>query len=439
MDYSLAGVVWRLAGLMALVLANGFFVAAEFSIVTVRKTRIDQLIAEGHRGARSVRRAITDPDSYIAATQLGITMASLGLGWIGEPALASLFQPALGFVPARMAETTAHGIAVTIAFACVTALHIVLGELAPKTIALEKPEATALFVVKPTELFMKVFRPFIRLLNGAGRAVVNMLGLHSKGGHALVHSEKELKMLVTASQEAGVLEEREEQMLHRVFGFADLKAGHVMMPRTELVAVPAATPLDQLVALFAQGGHTRLPVYRDDLDDVTGIVHVTDLVRALASAAAKEDAAALAREALTVPETLGADDLLAEMRRRRVREAIVIDEYGGTAGMVTFESLMERIVGEIGGEFGAATDRISVRPDGSADIDGLTLVADVNAQFGLHIDEETYNTVGGYMLGRLGRRARVGDTIEVDGRRMRVDQVDGLRVARVWLSKSSTA
>src|SRR5712691_5885671 len=240
-------VMWQLAGLLALVCANGFFVAAEFSIVTVRKTRIDQLIAEGHRSARVVRRAITNPDSYIAATQLGITMASLGLGWIGEPAVASLIQPAIAFLPAMLAEATAHSIAVAIAFAVVTALHIVLGELAPKTIALERAEGTALLVVKPTELFMKVFSPFIGLLNGTGQAVVKALGLHSKGGHAMVHSEEELKMLVTASQEAGVLEEREEQMLHRVFGFADLTAGQVMVPRTELVAVAADTGRDTIL------------------------------------------------------------------------------------------------------------------------------------------------------------------------------------------------
>src|SRR5262245_31416702 len=219
MELSLAGILWRLAGVMALVFANGFFVAAEFSIVTVRKTRVDQLIAEGNRRARAVRRAVTDPDGYIAATQLGITMASIGLGWIGEPALASMFEAALASLPAAIAATTAHTIAVAISFAIITALHIVLGELAPKTIALERAEATALWVVKPTELFMKAFRPFISLLNGTGRAVVNILGLRSRGGHAMVHSEEELKMLVTASQEAGVLEEQEEQMLHRVFGF----------------------------------------------------------------------------------------------------------------------------------------------------------------------------------------------------------------------------
>ena len=434
MDLTVTAVFWRIAGLCALVFANGFFVAAEFAIVSVRKTRVDQLIAEGHRGAHAVRRAVTDPDSYIAATQLGITMASLGLGWIGEPALASMIEPVFRFLPAPVAATTSHSIAVAIAFAIVTALHIVFGELAPKTIALERAEATALVVVKPIEIFMKAFWPFIRLLNGAGRALVRLIGLHSKGGHAMVHSEEELKLLVTASQEAGVLEENEEQMLHRVFGFADLTAGQIMTPRTEIIAVASDTPRDVIIEHIVRGRHTRLPVYRSNLDDVIGILYVTDLVGMLASPGAPIDAGALAREALTVPETLGADDLLGEMRRRRVREAIVIDEYGGTAGLVTIESLVERIIGDSGGELGGSA-RIVSRTDGSADIDGLTLVGDVNAQFGLHIDDTTYTTVGGYVLGRLGRRTRVGDTIEIEGRRMRVEQLDGLRVARVWLSK----
>jgi CBS domain containing-hemolysin-like protein len=429
---------WRLVLILALVFANGFFVAAEFAIVTVRKTRVDQLIAEGHRSARAVRRAVTAPDRYIAATQLGITMASIGLGWVGEPAVAAIIQPVFAALPAQIAEATAHSIAVAIAFAVVTALHIVLGELAPKTIALEKAEATALLVVRPTELFMKTFWPFIRLLNGTGRAVVNLLGLRSRGGHAMVHSEEELKMLVTASQEAGVLEEHEEQMLHRVFGFADLTAGRVMVPRTELIGVPAGTPIRDVATVIGDLRATRLPVYQTDLDDVIGMVHVTDVLRALVATDVSSDqavtAASIARETVTVPESLGADDLLAEMRRRRVREALVIDEYGGTAGLVTFESLMERIAGEVPSEAGAGAERVHLRPDGSADIDGLALVADVNTQFGLHIDEDTYTTVGGYVLGRLGRRPRVGDIVDVESRRLRVDALDGWRVAKVWLS-----
>jgi CBS domain containing-hemolysin-like protein len=434
MEHSLVATLWRLVSLFALVCANGFFVAAEFSIVTVRKTRIDQMIAEGHRGAKAVRRAVTAPDRYIAATQLGITMASLGLGWMAEPALASIFEPALTALPAYLAAATAHSIAVAIAFAVITAAEIVFGELAPKWVALERPEATAIWLVRPLELFMRVFWPFIRLVHGTAQGVVKMLGLRGGDHRAGVHSEEELKMLVTASQEAGVLEEQEEQMLHRVFGFADLTAGQVMIPRTELIAIAADTPLRELLRKIGQGEPTRLPVYREDLDHVIGMLHVVDLVKALAAGDADVNAGALAREVLTVPVTLGANDLLAEMRRRRAREALVIDEHGGTAGLVTFESLMERIIGEIPGEMGAQT-RTVVRKDGSADIDGLALVSDTNQQFGLHIDEDTYTTIGGYMLGRLGRRARVGDMIDLEGRKMRVEAIDGLRVAKVWLSK----
>jgi len=437
MPPSATEILWRLAAVVALVFANGLFVAAEFSIVTVRKTRIDQLVAEGQTRARAVRRAVTAPDRYIAATQLGITMASLGLGWIGEPALADLIQPSLSALPPRIAAPTAHSISVAVAFTIITAFHIVFGELTPKWIALERAEATALWVVTPTELFMRLLWPFIRLLHGTAQTVVRGLGMHGSDRRAMVHSEEELKMLVTASQEAGVLEEQEEQMLHRVFDFADLTAGQMMIPRTELVAIPADLPRDLAVERVARGGYGRVPVYRNNLDDIIGILHVTDLLKAVVDRDARTTAGDLTRETLTVPETLGADDLLAAMRRRGVREALVIDEYGTTAGLATFESLMERIVGDLGAA-SSGRGRITVRPDGSADIDGLALVGDVNAQFGLHIDETTYTTVGGYVLGRLGRRARVGETIDVDGRTMRVDALDGLRVAKVWVSKPAS-
>lgn len=226
-------------------------------------------------------------------------------------------------------------------------------------------------------------------------------------------------------------------MLHRVFGFADLTAGQVMIPRTGLVAVAADTKITDLIGQIARGRHTRLPVYRADLYNIVGMLHVVDVLRAISSPSGGSTltAGSLAREVLTVPETMTADDLLAEMRRRRAREAIVIDEYGGTAGLVTFESLMERIVGDVPGEWAPASERISIEPDGSAYIDGLALVTDVNTQFGLQIDEDTYTTVGGYMLGCIGRRPKVGDTVDVGGRKMRVEAIDGLRVAKVWLSK----
>jgi CBS domain containing-hemolysin-like protein len=423
-----------LVGVLLLVFANGFFVAAEFSLVTVRKTRIDQLIAEGNRRARSVRRATNDPDSYIAATQLGITMASIGLGWIGEPAIANAIMPAFAFLPSSIAAGTAHSIATALAFAFITALHIVLGELAPKTIALQQAEKTALYVAKPTELFMKVVWPFIAMLNAMGRAAVHSLGLKAPSRHSLVHSEEELKMLVTASQEAGVLEETEEQMLHRVFGFADFTAGHVMVPRTEMAALSIDASFPDVLSRISRGSYDWLPVYREDLDDVVGILHVSDLCRALAPSRADFVLQDYVREVLIVPETMKADALLAEMRRRRTHHAVVIDEYGGTAGLVTFEGLMERIVGEVGLGPDTAGARINTLGDGSALVDGLVLVGDVNEQFGLHIDEGAYNTVGGYVLGRLGRRARVGDAVEVEGRTLRVEALDGLRVARVLIT-----
>ena len=291
-----------------------------------------------------------------------------------------------------------------------------LGELAPKTVALQYPEKVALVVAKPTELFLRVFQPFIRVLNGMGWAVVRMFGMKAASGHGLVHSEEELKMLVTASQQAGVLEEDEEQMLHRVFHFAEFTAAEMMVPRTEMTAVKADAPIDEVVDRVWRGRHTSLPVYRGELDDIVGIMLVPDLVRALASPPANFSVAAIAREALTVPETMKADELLRQMRRHRTHQAIVIDEYGGTAGIVTFERVMERIVGELGGDFGTGASKpIRQLPDGSAEVDGLALVTDINEQFGLEIDEETYTTLGGYMLGRLGRRPKIGDVIEVGG------------------------
>jgi CBS domain containing-hemolysin-like protein len=430
-----------IAAILALVFANGFFVSAEFALVTVRKTRIDQLIAEGHRGARVVRRALDSPENYIASTQLGITMASLGLGWVGEPALASAVEPAFSFVgsfvPPQAAQyvtaITAHSVAVLVSFAVITSVHIVLGELAPKTVALQYSERIMLLVARPIHIFMRTFWPFINVLNKLGALVVRMVGLKPPSGHSLVHSEEELKMLVTASQEAGVLEEEEEQMLHRVFGFSDLTAGQVMVPRTEMVAVPIDAPLSAIAEIVASGGHARLPVYRKTLDDIAGVLQLADLFPLVAAGSAPADLGSVVREAFTVPETMPAGDLLSEMRSRHTGVAIVIDEFGGTSGMVTFAGLMERIVGEVGS--GGADTRITTLADGSALIDGLALVADINAQFGLHVDEETYNTLGGYVLGRLGRRARVGDRFEVERRTLRVEALDGLRVARVFLSK----
>jgi CBS domain containing-hemolysin-like protein len=291
-----------------------------------------------------------------------------------------------------------------------------------------------LLAVRPTKWFMLTLWPFIALLNAMGRAAVSALGLRPPSSHSLVHSEDELKMLVTASQEAGVLEEYEEQMLHRVFGFGDLTAGQVMLPRTEMRALPARATLEEAIGEVARAPHPWLPVYREGLDDIAGILDVKDLFPALARPAADFRVLDHVREVLTVPETMKADDLLIEMRRRGTHRAIVIDEYGGTAGLVTFDGLMERIIGGIGDGVGETGSRMAVLADGSAIVDGLALTKDINERFGLRLDEDAYNTIGGYVLGRLGRRARIGDRVEVEGRSLRVEALDGLRVSRVHLS-----
>lgn len=434
MNQASIDIAGRFAAVLLLVCANGFFVAAEFALVTVRKTRINQLIAEGNRRALGVRDAIAEPDRFIAATQVGITMASLALGWVGEPAVARSIEPLLAYLPTEWARAGAHSIGIGISFAFITSLHVVVGELAPKTIALQYAEKTALLVTAPTRLFMKALWPFIALLNGLGTRLVGMLGLRAPSRHSMVHSEEELKMLVTASQEAGVLEEDEEQMLHRVFGFGDLTAGQVMVPRTEMNGIRADATMTQLIEQVSRQPHPWLPVCGNGLDDILGFLHVEDVFPALSQPPAQFRVTDYLREAMTVPETLNADDVLEEMRRHGTHHAVVIDEYGGTAGVVTFEGLMERIVGEVGSEFNPGRTRISVLPDGSALIDGLALTTDVNVQFGLHIDEDVYTTVGGFVLGQLGRRARLGDRVEVEGRTLRVEALDRLRVARVYLS-----
>jgi CBS domain containing-hemolysin-like protein len=313
----------------------------------------------------------------------------------------------------------------------ITALHIVFGELAPKTVALQHPERTSLLVVRPTHLFMRVFWPFIWLLNRMGRATVRAAGLRPPSGHSLVHSEEELKMLVTASQEAGC---------HRGGRGADAP------PRVR-VRRPGGRPGDG--ASHGDGGLAadasleqwcrRFPSRASNATPSTAAISTTSSASCgsptccrCSPAARRSISPALARDAMIVPETMRADILLGEMRARQTPIAIVIDEYGGTAGLVTFAGLMERIVGELGGGSGP---RITVLADGSALVDGLALVTDINVQFGLRIDEDAYNTLGGYVLGRLGRRARLGDRMEVDGRTLRVEALDGLRVARVFISK----
>lgn len=425
--------ILRLAGLVLLVCANAFFVAAEFALVSVRRTRIAELVAKGNHAARWAQKAIEDPDRFIAATQLGITLASLGLGWIGEPALAHLLEPVIRLFPGSMRDTISHGASAALAFALITFVTVVVGELVPKSISLQDPERTALFVARPTVLTERLFKPAVWLLNGAGNLLLRVAGFQPARGHQLVHSVEELKMIVAASAEGGVVEADEQDMLHAVFDFSELLVRQVMVPRTEMVAVPADAPLDEIIALALRHPYTRYPVYEESLDQVLGVVHLRDLMRARhGDRPSTTTARGLMREALFVPETIGVNSLLHRFRHRRQHMAIVLDEYGGTAGMVTLEDLLEEIVGEVSDEYGPEPG-IKHLPDGSSLIDGLTLIEEVNEAFGLHLEDPHYDTIAGFVLGRLDRLAEVGDTVDADGARLRVEALDGKRIARLTL------
>jgi CBS domain containing-hemolysin-like protein len=423
-----------LVGVAALVLANGFFVAAEFALVSVRRTRIEELLQQGNPGANAVKKALEDPDRFIAATQLGITIASLGLGWLGEPALAHLIEPILAWLPETWLNIASHSISAAIAFAIITFLHVVVGELMPKSIALQKPEATALVVASPTLFTEMLFKPAIWALNGTGNFLLRLIGMQAASGHEMVHSVEELKMLVEASEEGGVIEDTERDMLHAVFNFGDLTARELMVPRTEMAAVDADAPLDELIHLAITHPRSKFPVYEGDLDHIIGLAHVKDLVRVQHDQRRAATIRGILREVLFVPDTTRVDNLLQQFRAKKQHMAVVLDEYGGTAGIVTLDDLVEQIVGEVHDQFDKSAPAIQRLPDGSALIDGLTLIEDVNNSLNVSLKDDYYDTIAGYMLGRLGRMAKVGDVLEQDGLRLKVEAMDGLRIARVSLS-----
>jgi CBS domain containing-hemolysin-like protein len=428
--------ILKLGAVLVFVLANGFFVAAEFSLVSVRRTRIAEMVSQGHRGARWVQRAIDNPDKVIAATQLGITISSLALGWIGEPALAHIINPVIDLLPPAIRSDASHGISAGISFVLITFLHVVVGELAPKSIALQNPERTSLIVSRPTLWTEGIFKPAIWLLNGAGNLLLRVIGVPPATGTQLTHSVAELKMLVTASTEGGVVEEDESEMLHAIFDIGELLVRQVMVPRTEIIAVEADTQLKEVAEIAIQSIYTKFPVYEDNLDQIVGVLHIKEVLRMIRDPEKdKTTARDLAREPFFVPEAIPVNELLRQLRARRQHIAIVLDEYGGTAGLVTLEDLMEEIVGEVSDPFDINEPEIQTLPDGTALIDGFTLIEEVNEELELTLTDPHYDTIAGYMLGRLGRIARQGDVIESQGIRLRVVAMDGLRISRIALSR----
>ena len=414
-------ILFELVAVGVLILLNAFFVAAEYGLVTARRTRIVELQHQGDRRARDVLRITSDPPRFIAAMQLGVTLTSLGIGALGEVALSRLFDHVIATL-----------LAVLLAYLILTFLHVVIGELVPKGIALGHSEGTALFVSAPVRFFFIVMRPVVWFLEGSTEIVLHWLGLKPPGADDDVLSEAELRMLVSQSTQHGEIEQQEQEMLYKVFDFADKEAKDVMVPRPEVVALSIDLPPEQCLEAVMDSPFTRYPVYRESLDNVVGILHVRDLFRALRDRGMHEvKVEDIIRPAHIVPETKELAALLAEFRRANQHMAIVVDEYGDMEGIVTLEDLLEEIVGDIEDEFDLPDESVEQIDEDTVIIDGTYPIDDFNERFKTEMPDEDYHTMAGFVFGLLGRQPEAGDTINHDGMRFDVLEVDGSRILKL--------
>jgi putative hemolysin len=411
----------ELVAVAALVLLNGFFVAAEYALVTVRRTRMHELEQAGNRRARLVLRLTQEPPRFIAAMQLGVTVTSLAIGALGEHALTRALDPLMATV-----------VAVVIALLVLTFFHVVAGELVPKGISLGYSEQTALFVSAPVRAFFFLFKPLIWLLQRCSEVTLRALGLEPPGAEGAVYSEAELKMLLERSTVEGELEQEEQEMLYKVFDFADKEAADVMRPRPEVVALAADLPPEECLQAVLDSPYTRYPVYRETPEHIIGVLHLRDLLKALNERGmAAVEVEELLRPAYIVPETKDLGALLAEFRRTNQHMAVVVDEYGDMEGIVTLEDVLEELVGEIEDEFDLPDESVERLDDSRIRIDGTFPIDDFNEQFGTTLPIEDYHTMGGYVFGLLGRAPEAGDEIEADGLRLTVLEVEGTRINRL--------
>jgi CBS domain containing-hemolysin-like protein len=413
--------LFELIAVGVLILLNAFFVAAEYGLVTARRTRIVELHHQGDRRARDVLRITSDPPRFIAAMQLGVTLTSLGIGALGEQALARAFESWL-----------ATALAVLLAYLILTYFHVVIGELVPKGVALGHPEGTALWVAAPVRAFFTLFAPFVWVLRKSTDAVLHLLGLEPPSAEREPLSEAELRMLLSRSSEQGEIEHEEQQMIDKVFVFGDKDVADVMVPRPEVVAISAELPPEEALAAVLDSPYTRYPVYRESLDDIIGVLHVRDLFtavhdRGLASVRLAE----IVRPAYIVPETKDLASLLQEFRKTNNHFAVVVDEYGGMAGICTLEDLLEEIVGEIEDEFDVAEVQIEQLDDDTYRIDGMFPIDEFNERFGTSLPDEDFHTLAGFVFGQLGRAPQPGDDVEYDGMRFDVLEVDGNRIEKL--------
>ena len=420
-----------------LVLLNAFFVAAEFAIVKVRSTRVQELVREGVRGSGAAQDAIQHLDAYLSATQLGITLASLGLGWIGEPAFASLVTPLLGSF-GIWSESVVHSISLTMAFATITFLHIVLGELAPKSLAIRRPEETSLLVAPPLRLFYRVFYPALWFLNASSNWFLRLISVAPASDTELAHSEEELRILLAESHRTGTLSASKRKLLENVFDYTRRSAKHIMVPRADIVYLSLLRPLAQNLETIRQTQHTRYPLCADDIDHVVGMIHSKDLFQPVEGLDDAFDLTKLKRDILFVPENRPLEALQRDFQQRRVHMAIVVDEYGGTSGLVTLEDILEEIVGEIQDEFDTEAPRMESTPEGYV-VDGLVLLEEIATRLGVTLPENESSTLGGFVIAKLGRIARIGDSVSLDGYTAKVIEMKGRRVSKLLLSHTVDA
>lgn len=428
-DGSLANIFGILA-VLALVFANGFFVAAEFSLVAVRRSRVAQLVAAGHKNAKPLERAVDRLDTFLAACQLGITISSLGLGWIGEPALAHLIEPLLISTLGDFSTFGAHAIAVAIAFTIITALHIVLGELAPKSLALQRSEQTALAIVRPLGLFLLLLRPAIIVLNGLGNLVLKLCGLRPGTGEESLHSPEELKLLIAASQEGGLLQEAQLEVVGRVLTIGDRRIGDIMTPRVDVEWVDIEDKPEEILKTILACQHEQLLVGKGSIDELLGMIVKKDLLDQVL-AGKKLDPLAVIRQPLVLHEAMRIFKVLEQFKKAPVRLAIILDEYGELQGIVTQTDLLEALAGDIPAVEGEEPEVVE-REDGSLLIDGMMQAQDAFERLGLKAPPaEGFRTIAGFMLQKLGHLPEVGEHFNYEGWRFEVVDLDGRRIDKV--------
>jgi CBS domain containing-hemolysin-like protein len=425
--------MWEAANLvlvLLLVMANGFFVASEFALVAVRRSRIATLADGGDRRAKRLLALVDDLNAYISATQLGITLASLGLGWLGEPAIARLLDRVL---KERVPESLALTISFVVAFTIITILHIVLGELAPKTLALERAERVALAVALPMQLFYRLFYWPVIMLDWAGRRTVRLFGLEPSPQHASIYTEDELRQLVNISHQSGHLEREEQQLINRVFDFSEAEVREAMVPRTAVAGLPVTASFKDVKAAFCTLGYSRMPVYREKIDEICGVLFMKDIITCPDNIPPEQfNLEKMLHPPMFVAATARLGSVLARMQATRNHLAFVLDEHGGIEGIVTLEDLLEEIVGEINDEYDDEV-RAQITKDGDSYVlDGMLAIRDANRRLGLNLPEEGgYTTMAGFLLAKAERLLRPGESVTWGGGTFMVEQVDRRRIRRI--------